>query len=133
MQNFADQVIRRGYLFHGSPGTGKTSFAYSIAGFFGLSIYCISLADPSLTDSFLAILFDDLPSRCIVLMEDVDTSGLEKRNLESKKKNKATNEEKDTNGEDGNKTKSELTLSGLLNVLGTCTSISVVYSPDWCK
>ena len=36
---------RRGYLFHGDPGTGKSSLAWAIAGAFGLDIYCISLVE----------------------------------------------------------------------------------------
>ena len=71
--------FRRGYLFTGAPGTGKTSFSFSIAGLFGLKIYCISLSEPSLTEDDLAILFNELPRRCVVLLEDIDTAGLEQR------------------------------------------------------
>ncbi|KAK1622891.1 hypothetical protein BDP81DRAFT_506321 [Colletotrichum phormii] len=35
---------RRGYLLFGRPGTGKTSLSMSVAGFFGLDIYVLSLA-----------------------------------------------------------------------------------------
>lgn len=67
---------RRGYLFHGAPGVGKTSLAYALAGVFGLEIFCISLLDPSLTESTLNRLFANLPHRCIVLLEDIDSAGL---------------------------------------------------------
>lgn len=67
---------RRGYLFHGPPGTGKTSLSFAAAGIFGLSIYCASLSEPDLGESQLASLFSLLPSRCIVLLEDIDSAGI---------------------------------------------------------
>jgi chaperone BCS1 len=68
--------LRRGYLFYGPPGTGKTSLAFVLAGVFGLEIYVIGLRDPSLTEEDLLALFNSLPRRCIVLLEDIDTAGL---------------------------------------------------------
>jgi len=35
----------RGYLLYGPPGTGKTSLVSALAAHFGLSIYCLNLAD----------------------------------------------------------------------------------------
>jgi chaperone BCS1 len=67
---------RRGYLFHGPPGTGKTSLSFALAGIFGLNIYCISLMEVGLTESDLNKLFTNLPRRCIVLLEDIDAAGL---------------------------------------------------------
>lgn len=67
---------RRGYLFHGPPGTGKTSLSFAIAGIFGLSIYSASLSEPELTESQLATLFSRLPDRCVVLLEDIDSAGI---------------------------------------------------------
>ncbi|PON26834.1 hypothetical protein TGAM01_v204335 [Trichoderma gamsii] len=68
--------LRRGYLFHGPPGTGKTSFSFALAGVFGIDIYVISLQDPGVNEEDLATLFTKLPRRCIVLLEDIDTAGL---------------------------------------------------------
>jgi chaperone BCS1 len=66
------------YLFHGPPGTGKTSLSFALAGVFGLEVYCVSLNDKDLTESDLASLFDTLPDRCIVLLEDIDSAGLKR-------------------------------------------------------
>lgn len=68
--------LRRGYLFHGPPGTGKTSFSFALAGVFGIDIYVISLQDQSVTEEDLAVLFTKLPRRCVILLEDIDTAGL---------------------------------------------------------
>ncbi|KAL8795375.1 MAG: hypothetical protein Q9195_002116 [Heterodermia aff. obscurata] len=70
---------RRGYLFAGPPGTGKSSLAWAISGIFGLDIFCISLVEPSLTEEDLGLLFTSLPRRCVVLLEDIDSAGLVKR------------------------------------------------------
>lgn len=67
---------RRGYLLYGPPGTGKTSLSFALAGIFGLDIYCISLQEPTLTESDLMQLFNSLQRRCIVLLEDIDAVGL---------------------------------------------------------
>ncbi|KAJ4424560.1 hypothetical protein N0V82_000690 [Gnomoniopsis sp. IMI 355080] len=71
--------LRRGYLFHGPPGTGKTSLSFALAGVFGLDIFVISLLEPTLTEEDLLALFNSLPRRCVVLLEDIDTAGLSRQ------------------------------------------------------
>ena len=89
---------RRGYLFAGPPGTGKSSLAWAISGVFGLDIYCISLVEPTLTEEDLGIMFTSLPRRCVVLLEDIDSAGLIKRqDAEEANKDKSKEEDATTN------------------------------------
>lgn len=74
---------RRGYLFHGPPGTGKTSLSFALAGVFGLDIYCLSLSEATLTEEDLILLFNSLPKRCVVLLEDIDTAGVLRKKEET--------------------------------------------------
>ena len=67
---------RRGYLFYGPPSVGETSFAMALTSRFNLDIYNLTLSDFDLTDSDLISLFNQLPSRSLVLLEDIDTAGM---------------------------------------------------------
>ncbi|KAJ7036357.1 P-loop containing nucleoside triphosphate hydrolase protein [Mycena alexandri] len=69
---FAGVPHRRGYLLYGEPGTGKSSTIHALAGELGLEIYFISLAAPGIDDYTLGRLIRDTPSRCILLVEDID-------------------------------------------------------------
>ncbi|KAI8066466.1 BCS1 N terminal-domain-containing protein [Gongronella butleri] len=82
--------FRRGYLLFGTPGSGKTSFVYSLAGELGLNIYVINLSNKSLTDDTLAELVCDTPSRCILLIEDVDAAFVQRTRMEGSKDNNIT-------------------------------------------
>lgn len=88
---------RRGYLFSGAPGTGKTSLTSALAGVFGLDIYVLSLLDPNMNESALMRLMSEVPERCIVLLEDIDAAGLNRRASEPK----ITNGRRDKTGKSG--------------------------------
>jgi chaperone BCS1 len=63
---------RRGYLFHGCPGSGKTSLVHALAGALGLNIYVINLNKKGIDDSVLSELVSTIPSRSIALIEEID-------------------------------------------------------------
>ncbi|KAF2704880.1 P-loop containing nucleoside triphosphate hydrolase protein [Pleomassaria siparia CBS 279.74] len=78
-QNFyADCGIpyRYGYLFHGPPGTGKTSFSAALAGHLNCDLYMINLAAGDVSDGKLLRLFLSLPRKCVVVIEDIDSTGI---------------------------------------------------------
>ena len=102
---FAKRTIpyRKGYLLHGPPGTGKSSFSMSVAGELDVDMYVVSI--PGVNDQTLRDLFADLPNQCVVLLEDVDAVGLDRS--------------PEPSGSDGvsSEPRTPITLSGLLNVL----------------
>lgn len=63
---------RRGYLLHGPPGCGKSSFVAALAGKLGYNICILNLGDPGMTDDRLQHLLAVVPPRSCVLLEDVD-------------------------------------------------------------
>ncbi|KAJ7618772.1 P-loop containing nucleoside triphosphate hydrolase protein [Roridomyces roridus] len=115
---------RRGYLLYGEPGTGKSSTIHALAGELSLEIYVISLASPAIDDYTLAKLVSDTPARCILLLEDIDCA------FPSRDDNDEDDFEpildKDGKPMPGNvgatAPRSQVTLSGLLNVLDSVSS-----------
>ena len=92
---YADRGIpyRRGYLLHGPPGCGKSSAIQALAGSLGYGLAVMSLSDKSLSDDRIAYLFNNLPPKTLLLLEDIDCV-VPKRSVET-----------------------NVTLSGLLNVI----------------
>jgi hypothetical protein len=64
---------RRGYLLHGPPGCGKTSFCHALASKLKLDICLLDLSDSNLNDSSLTGLIRNAPLRSLVILEDVDS------------------------------------------------------------
>ncbi|KAK1771833.1 mitochondrial chaperone BCS1 [Phialemonium atrogriseum] len=115
---------RRGYLLYGPPGTGKSSLSLALAGHFKMRIYIVSLSSVTTGEESLASLFADLPRRCVVLLEDIDTAGLSHTREEAPKdvgkdaetpKDETPTPKGETAASSGGS--GRLSLSGLLNIL----------------
>jgi|ERR1700722_4569845 len=65
------QPWHRGYLFHGVPGTGKTSVARALANHFSLPIYYLPLGDIE-KDADLMGLVGAIEPHSVLLLEDAD-------------------------------------------------------------
>jgi chaperone BCS1 len=134
---YADRGIpfRRGYLLYGVPGSGKSSLIHALAGELMLDIYVVSLSSSWINDSTLTTLMGRVPSRCIVLLEDLDaafTRSVTRSKDKDKDKDKKKSDSKSDNEEETTTSSSRsrrsrnkenlsdvntLTLSGLLNAL----------------
>jgi len=62
----------RGYLFHGPPGSGKTSFLLALATHLERDIALVNLKSTDLADGGLATALTEVPRNTILLIEDVD-------------------------------------------------------------
>ncbi|KAL9098493.1 MAG: hypothetical protein Q9163_005857, partial [Psora crenata] len=92
---------RRGYLLHGPPGSGKSSFVQALAGDLDYNIAMLNLSERGLTDDRLNHLLTIIPKRTLLLLEDADAAFSNRRT------------QTDADGYRG----ANVTFSGLLNAL----------------
>lgn len=85
---------RRGYLFSGPPGTGKSSLVFALAGYLNKPIYVMNLGSLDDDDDLFKAI-TDIDDNAIILMEDIDCAI----------------------GESRSQKKSGITMAGLLNAL----------------
>ena len=72
--NVAGIPYRRGYLLHGPPGSGKSSFIQALAGALNYDICLLNLSERGLHDDKLIHLLSNVVERSIVLIEDIDAA-----------------------------------------------------------
>ena len=75
-QWYVDRGIpyRRGYLLHGAPGCGKSSFVAALAGDLNYDICVLNLSEGGLTDDRLTHALSTVPPQSLILLEDVDAA-----------------------------------------------------------
>lgn len=101
---------RRGYLLHGPPGTGKTSFIQSLASKVKMNVAILNLSAASDDDS-LSSAMTQLPKSCILVIEDVDHYQFDEGLQEKKDDNKT------------NKKNNSVSVSGILNAIDGIASL----------
>ena len=106
----------RGYLFHGPPGTGKTSLISALAGQFGMSIYTIQLTQ--FNDRSLVNAISDVEQHSVIMFEDIDCM----KSSEARPRPQTTSCEMQLNPGEMKTELFGVTLSGLLNALDGFTA-----------
>ena len=63
---------KRSYMFHGPPGTGKTSIITALTSELQRDIYRMSMVAQGLSDDALLSAIQRVPANSVILMEDID-------------------------------------------------------------
>lgn len=74
---------KRGYLFYGPPGNGKTTIAMAIAEYLNKDVFVMNLNSFE-NDGYLIRAFSQLNNNAVLLIEDIDRAFAKRDNVESK-------------------------------------------------
>jgi hypothetical protein len=99
---------RRGYLFEGPPGNGKTSLALALASHFSRPVYALNLGSIANDDQLIEAVAD-VPEHGVLLLEDIDAAKASAA--------RATEPVALVPGQPQPNEKREISLSALLNVI----------------
>lgn len=110
------------YLFHGVPGTGKTSMIKAIASHFGKNICCLNIN--GVTDLGLQTALSSIPPNSIVLIEDFDSSRSVRSRVVSPPENHDFSEEETVKQQPD----TGITLTSLTGVLNALDGINSLHN-----
>jgi chaperone BCS1 len=79
---------RRGYLFYGPPGTGKTSTAMALAGMLNFTLWIGNMGAIKDEETLMEV-FNGPHKGDILLLEDIDSAGIQRENMQTGKTKKS--------------------------------------------
>jgi len=86
-------AYKRGYLFAGRPGCGKSSTILAIANYLKRHIHQIPLNSSGLDDDTFLVGLRSIPKNSIVIFEDLDVAFPKRQSKDKKKMKKAKNDD----------------------------------------
>lgn len=107
----------------------------ALPGRFGLPLYIFSLSAPGLNERYFLSYFKELPTSCIVLLEDIHSAGIRREKATSKRISKSRSMRVPSRGVDADSNDSDsdaagkvgVTLFALLNAIDGSEQVKVVF------